>query len=340
MCHQAPKRSMIDAASNHDALHVLSDEKSESSGHSHDLVDQQASGESAEAGIAAGESKAVRWIRVVATAVVVFSTVEVALAVYYYMTGSEQNTFEYRFKSDSYKILESIGSTVDRSLGSVDSFAFILVSLARATNQTFPFVVMPDFPLHSSKILSLSKGILFSTYIFVTHEQRPSWNNYSVNNDAWVDESYDIQEKALNKTYFGPIDRNWTEPTDIFQNIEVDFESDFYAVLWQNYPVIPPQMYSWDFWEYPGASAERMRETHLPTVSMSYNLPDPNDPEDVAYNAAYAEGFIDYLPPGRDPYEPFCEIYYVRRNAAYSPCSSLSVISWAHYFPFQTAAFR
>jgi hypothetical protein len=266
--------------------------------------------------IAAKESKAVRWIRFLAVAVIVCSTLGVALAVYYYMTHTETQTFRYRFKSDSYKILESIGATFDRTLGSIDTFAVGLVSTAKQSDEAFPFVTLDDFPVKSSKILTLSKGVLFTFFNLVTEQQRPLWNNYSVSNDAWVGDSLDVQEKAQNKTFFGPIKRNWKKPTDIYQNIGELVESEFYIVSWQSYPVIPGDYptYSWNSLEYPSTSTLRMIETHQPVITMTLNLPDENDPVDVAHQAAFAEYLRDYLPPGRDPYEPYCEIYYVRSH--------------------------
>jgi hypothetical protein len=265
--------------------------------------------------IATKESKAVRWIRIIAIAVIVSSTLGVALGVFYYMTNTEKKTFAYRFDSDSYKVLESIGSTFDRSLGSVDAFSVGLVSTAKQTNQTWPFVAISDYPARSSKTLLFSKGVQVSIFMYVTHAQRPAWNNYSNSHDGWVEESLGVQERALNKTFFGPINSKWTPASDIYQNVATHFESEFYLVSWQSYPIIPTEgfpSYSFDFWEYPGPSAERMLETHMASISLTSNLPDLNDPDDVAFNKAYAEYFRSYLPPGRDPSEPYCEIYYVR----------------------------
>jgi hypothetical protein len=283
------------------------------------------------ASIAVNESKAVRWIRVVAIAVIVLSTVGVSVAVHQYMNNNEKKTFVYRFESDSYKILESIGSTFDRSMGSVDTYATGLVSLAEQSNQTWPYVTASHFPVQSAKILTLSKGILFTTYHYVEHSQRTSWSRYAVSNDAWVEESLDVQEAALNKTYFGPIDRNWSKSEDIYRTFEETFESDFYMVGWQQYPIIPAgyPSYGWDFWELPGVSAAKMFETHQAAISLSFNLPDPNDLEAVAYSEVYAEYFRDYLPPGRDSSEPFCELYYVSHCnlllRAWAPLPSIAI---------------
>jgi hypothetical protein len=269
----------------------------------------------AEPGIGAKESKAVHLIRALAIAVIVLSTIGVALAVFYYMTNSEKKTFAYRFKSDSYKILESIGSTFDRSLGSVDTFAVNLVSTAKQSDQTWPFVTLSDFSVKSSKILSLSKGVLFAMFTFVTHQQRATWNNYTIHHDQWVDESLDVQEQALNKTYFGPIKRNWLKAEDIDHNEGPAAKSDFYWVGWQQYPVVPTPYfapYSWDYWPYLDVSGKKMLETHQPVISSAFHLPDPNDPEDVAYVESDTEYYRDYLPPDRDPSEPYSDLLYVR----------------------------
>jgi hypothetical protein len=268
----------------------------------------------AKSAIAAKESKAVRWIRILAIAVIVSSTLGVALAVFYYMTNTERDTFKYRFKSDSYKILESIGSTFDRSLGSVDSFAVSMVSTAKQSNQTWPFVVMSDFPVKSSKILALSKGVLFTTYSYVTPEERPLWSNFSTSHDEWVEESLDVQEAALNKTYFGPINRNWTKPAGIYGDHGLSTGPDMSCPAWQQFPVIPIgyPSYGWDYSLYMDVSGQRMVETHQPTISSAFHLPDPDNPDEVAWVELSAEYYRGYLPPNRDPYEPFSDVLYVR----------------------------
>jgi hypothetical protein len=291
--------------------------------------DKNANKPAAEAGIGAKESKAVQWIRALAIAVIVLSTVGVALAVFYYMTNSERKTFAYRFKSDSYKILESIGSTFDRSLGSVDAFAVDQISTARQSHQTWPFVTLSDFPVKASKILALSKGVLFTMYTFVTHEQRAQWNNYTIQNDQWVGESLRVQEKALNKTYFGPIKENWLKAEDISQNDGPAVENDFYWVAWQQYPVVPTSKdapYSWDYGRYLHASGNKMLKTHQPVISSVFNLPDPNDPEEVAYAESEAEYYHDYLPPDRDPTEPFSELLYVCDCCCFGPTRNRSML--------------
>ncbi len=72
------------------------------------------------------------------------STVGVAVTVYRYVSTAEHTSFEGHFQDDSDKVLEAIGSTLELTLGSVDNFLVGMVSFARYTNATWPFVTVPD----------------------------------------------------------------------------------------------------------------------------------------------------------------------------------------------------
>jgi hypothetical protein len=323
-CHKNSNMVEASCRKNGDDDRAFADNESVLSGHSNDqeaemksAVDDSRSGNKLlEGSIAVKESKAVRWIRAIATAVVLFSTLGVCLSVFFYMTNSEKDTFESRFHSDSYKVLESIGSTFDRSMGSVDSFAVNMVSSAMESNQTWPFVTIANFPVKSSKILSLSKGMLFSMYHYVKDEERPLWNTYAISNDNWVLDSVEVQEKALNKTFFGPINRKWVKSDDIWNYDGAAPKNEFYYAAWQQYPMIPGDglFYSWDYWLYLDSSGKKMHETHRPAITSAYNLPDPTIPEEVAFTESSVDWYRDYLPPGRNPYEPFSDLLYVRSN--------------------------
>lgn len=83
-------------------------------------------------------------------------------AVYFYTSNSEQEHFESAFQESTQKVLDSIGKAIERTLGAVDSYATTLVSHARATNQSWPFVTFPDFAVLTEKTRSLSAGVIVS----------------------------------------------------------------------------------------------------------------------------------------------------------------------------------
>lgn len=66
---------------------------------------------------------------------------------YFYTSNSEQAQFESSFQDSSVKVMDSIGKAIYKSLGAVDAFATHVVSHARDTNQTWPFIIYPDFAL-------------------------------------------------------------------------------------------------------------------------------------------------------------------------------------------------
>ena len=135
--------------------------------------------------IAKEEDKAVFRLKLLVLAVLVVSTVGVAVAVYLYISDGEEDDLEAQFIGDSSKIFESIGSTLDLTLGAVDSFLVGLVSFARFTNATWPHVTLPDYAVRVAKIRSLFKAVLVTQYHFVTDGQRAKWGNYSVANDCY-----------------------------------------------------------------------------------------------------------------------------------------------------------
>jgi hypothetical protein len=88
--------------------------------------------------------------------VLVLSAVGVALTVYFYLRKSEQESFRTEFEDNANEVIQGVGHTIDNLLGSFDSLAVLWVSYARATNQTWPFVTLPDFAVRMSKIVPLS----------------------------------------------------------------------------------------------------------------------------------------------------------------------------------------
>jgi len=105
-------------------------------GNHHDTNDEE------EVVIAKAESNAVFWWKLIVLSVLLASALGVALGVYLYTTDSETNDFEEQFNNDAIKIFENVGSTLDISLGTIDSFLVTLTSFARFSNMTWPFVTI------------------------------------------------------------------------------------------------------------------------------------------------------------------------------------------------------
>jgi hypothetical protein len=68
-------------------------------------------------------------------------------AIYFITSSTEQAQFQNAFRDSSIKVMDSIGKAIYRSCGALDAFSTHLVSHARDTNQTWPFILYPDFAL-------------------------------------------------------------------------------------------------------------------------------------------------------------------------------------------------
>jgi hypothetical protein len=172
--------------------------------------------------IAKNETNTVFRMKIIVYLVLLFSAIAVSTAFYFYTAGNEESQFEKRFEADANKVLDDVGSSIERTLGSFDSLAVTLVSFAHANNMSWPFVTLPNVAVTLSKILPQTNGAYISINPVVTPEQRKKWEEYSFENQFWVNESMAFQETW--KKYSGPIIYDWT-PDPVIHGI---FENEPY----------------------------------------------------------------------------------------------------------------
>jgi hypothetical protein len=153
------------------------------------------------AAIATKETKDVLRLRLVVFFVLITFTIAVATSVYLHLHWNEESKFREHFHDDADKILQAVGSTLDNILGSFDSLAVSSISLARATNQSWPFVTLPHFAVRMSKLVPLSRSVVTFLSPIVQPKQRQAWEAYSVQNDDWLYESIELQREF--KHYYG-----------------------------------------------------------------------------------------------------------------------------------------
>jgi hypothetical protein len=159
--------------------------------------------------IAKRETVAVGRLKVIVSLVLIVSTVAVATFVYKYLSRSEEARFREKFRDDGYKIYSSIGASLDKTFGMLDATSVMLVTHAKETNQTWPFVTMSDFGIRVAKLLLLTDVILVTALPVVTPDQRRKWEAYSVAHDYWVDDCVSVQETW--DWYRGPLERHETK---------------------------------------------------------------------------------------------------------------------------------
>jgi hypothetical protein len=159
--------------------------------------------------IAKRESAAVGRLKVIVALVLIVSTVAVATIVYKYLSLSEEARFRDKFRDDGYKIFSSIGASLDKTFGMLDATSVMLVTHAKETNQTWPFVTMSDFGIRVAKLLLLTDVIIVTALPLVTPEMRRKWEAYSVAHDYWVDDCVSVQETW--DWYRGPLEHHKTK---------------------------------------------------------------------------------------------------------------------------------
>ena len=251
--------------------------------------------------------------------VLVLSTLGCAFGVFRFARRAEHQDFEDQFESAAHKVLESIGESIDITLGATDSLAVSMASYARATQQSWPFVTLPDFYLRTKKVHGLSKSIWTTVYHLVQSDQRKEWENYTTTHNDWIDA--DLAVQATDKTYHGPIITEY-ENFNVIHGWDEYGKDDAgkygtdragpYLVNWQNAPVIPHYpVYNWDLLSLVyNASAEEVMYKGKVVITEPYLIPDPNNPEEMEEAEITADWAKDYIGPEEDPMEPMSDIMY------------------------------
>lgn len=166
--------------------------------------------------IAKNESRTVLGMKMVVFGVLVSATVGVALLVYFYITNSETRQMEEQFSEHANKVLEGIGSSLDSTFGSLDSLATGLVSYAKASNQTWPYVTVPDFAQRVAKTLPFSKSMSIALNPIVYPETRGEWEEYSIGPQAVEDVENSLTIMENDPNYHGAIFTEYTMNSTIY----------------------------------------------------------------------------------------------------------------------------
>lgn len=198
--------------------------------------------------IAARESQWVFCLRSATFFFLVLATVGVALVTYFYVRWEEEEQMEEKFHDNAHKVQQAIGTLLENTLKAVDSFSTSMVTHAATVRDVspynndnnsstgWPYVTLPSFAVHGSKLRSLSKVFLFSVYHHVTHEQRATWENYTSMHNGWVDAG--IESQKNDPSFKGLIVEEWQTLGQINFNGQPAPDAPFYMARWQTSPVV------------------------------------------------------------------------------------------------------
>jgi hypothetical protein len=223
--------------------------------------------------IAQAESLAVFRIRAIVVLVLLLSTAGISAIVYIFTSRAETSEFENQFRDDSAKVMEALGSALDRTRGAADAFAITLLSFAKSSNSTWPYVTLPDFPIQAAKSQSLSKSVIIAMYPYVDDSQKSKWEAYSMQNHAWVNKSIDLQKDDPN--FHGAIIENWTAYDTIYSNSGPVVTPGPYLPTWQTYPTVPVYPpFNWDLHTSPiiAESVDEVLTSKEVVIGQTLNL--------------------------------------------------------------------
>ena len=152
-------------------------------------------------------TKQVMHLKILVIAILIISASSLATCAYVFINKSETQQFESKFASDAHKVFEAIGSSIDKTLGLMDSVAVTMISTARDKGDIWPNVTLPDFGPRMAKLLPQTDAFIIAILPIVEPSQRKEWEAYSIQNDEWVNQSIAIQNTW--DGYYGPILYDW-----------------------------------------------------------------------------------------------------------------------------------
>jgi hypothetical protein len=156
--------------------------------------------------IAKQETRNVFRLKLLVALVLTMAAFGTAAGVYFYLSHSEEHQFLQQFKEDAHKILDAVESVLDQTTAAFDGIAVNLVSTAKMTNQTWPFVTIDDFAVRISKVLPLARALYISVYQVVQPDQREQWEEYTQSHNYWVNETMTVQKDW--GEYYGSMEYN------------------------------------------------------------------------------------------------------------------------------------
>ncbi|CAB9501058.1 Receptor-type guanylate cyclase gcy [Seminavis robusta] len=145
--------------------------------------------------IAHDETKVVTGLRVVLMIVLVAVAIAVCLTAYFTTREAEVNDFESAFENYANKIIDSFQTESGKKTSAITSMAIALTSHAQHSNESWPFVTLPDFELKARVVLDLAELLSLMVLPLVTKEQARQYGAYAAANQDWYWEGLAIQAK-------------------------------------------------------------------------------------------------------------------------------------------------
>jgi hypothetical protein len=216
---QASKEQMM--ITNDDSLCSESDTGLQHQGDTEDTSEDKA--EAPKNTIGKKESQEVYKFKIIVLIILFLSAIVTATCVYVFITQKEEEQFNKQFQKNAAKVLDAVGNSIDETLIAMDSLAVDLVSYARSSHSPWPFVTMPDFGIRLAKAIPQTDAALLTLVPLVQPWQKADWEEYTVENKYWLNETMKLQETW--DGFHSPIIYNWTS-SDVIYTDSGDLENN------------------------------------------------------------------------------------------------------------------
>jgi class 3 adenylate cyclase len=134
------------------------------------------------------KSKQIRCIRTIMVLVLIGSTYLASFIAYQVTLRGEEWQFETTHDDNSDKIMHAFEINLRDTIGALDNLALSTSTLVSTLDQTWPSVVTPDFELRGSSTRQMARSVHVSLLPLVNAEKRLQWEQFSIDNAAWVEE--------------------------------------------------------------------------------------------------------------------------------------------------------
>lgn len=142
------------------------------------------------------QNRAVLRLRILVLFVLLAVTFAASYSVYQYTRHQEETAFEEHFHDQATKVVNTFFFNAKQRLEALTGLTAQITSHALNTNETFPFVTLPDFERRATTTLQLAEVVAIAMYPIITLEQRDAWTAYSVANQGWLNEGLVVQALA------------------------------------------------------------------------------------------------------------------------------------------------
>ena len=282
--------------------------------------------------IAVEESRKVFRARVVVITILIAVATTISTSVFFFTRKAEENEFDAQWQGNSLQILRSFKEIVQEKLSAISIFPVSFTAYARANNHTWPFVTMNDFQQQAAIPLRVSNALYTHLMPIVSLEEREKWEEYSIQNKGWIEESREsLQAFGLEEV----LGQDSSPFAPVAEGSTLDFSSG-----------VANKIYTVDEGKFqPGPT--KVQPTYFPIWQQSPSYPifinsnfvDQGNfgpfLEAVAASGEIVLGGFDVYPPGNlSSPNPFTRVYsFVLSYAAGAPVEYRSDPMTSIYFP-------